>query len=237
MSKQKASKPPKDPNAPVKPPSAFFIYLREEQLGVRREMERGGNSVSNDIVAKECGRRWRELDPQLKQRYHDEHLMHKMRYEQEMMVYKQSPDVVAAANIANIAKNAKQKNPAIDLPQMFKDYFNFLISNWQTVALGMPNDSPADVQQTIWNIWSGSRVVTKDETAPLDTNFNLTQLLQPDISLSHDDSKEVDTGNSPLTLRPKVTPPKLAFHFFVDAIKEQTSYQRNPLSESQVCKR
>ena len=53
-------KTPRDPDAPIKPSSAFFFYLKEQQWVVRAEM-RDQNpdlvSIPNSLVAKECGKR------------------------------------------------------------------------------------------------------------------------------------------------------------------------------------
>ena len=64
-------KPIKDPNAPKKPLSAYFLYSQEERLKVKDEFP----DYSITEVAKELGRRWATLDPGLQhsyeQRYHD----------------------------------------------------------------------------------------------------------------------------------------------------------------------
>ena len=239
VSRTPRDKVPKDPNAPMKPPSAFFIYLKEHQPNVRREMERGGLSISNADVAKECGRRWQNLDPELKERYHEDHQVHKQRYIQEMQVYMKSPDAVAAASVSNIAKNARNTDADTGIPQMFKDYFKFLEENWSRVALGMPRESPAMVQQMIWNIWSGSRTVTKDTTATVDTNFNIKNIKNIKNDSKLDVSFTVPTPVVPCTpssssetqVDPSIAPPKSAFQFFVEAIKEHThDEQEEPIT-------
>jgi hypothetical protein len=58
-------KPMKDPNAPKKPLSAYFLYSQEERLKVKDEFP----NYSITEVAKEIGRRWATLDPNLKQIY------------------------------------------------------------------------------------------------------------------------------------------------------------------------
>merc|ERR1712152_117713 len=53
----------KDPNAPKQPLSAYFIFSTEERLKVKEE----NPHYSICEVAKELGRRWAEMDPQVKQ--------------------------------------------------------------------------------------------------------------------------------------------------------------------------
>jgi len=59
------AKPMKDPNAPKKPLSAYFLYSQEERLKVKEEYPE--HSITE--VAKELGRRWATLDPSIKQIY------------------------------------------------------------------------------------------------------------------------------------------------------------------------
>ena len=58
-------KPMKDPNAPKKPLSAYFLFSQEERLKVKAEFP----DYSITEVAKELGRRWATIDPAVKQSY------------------------------------------------------------------------------------------------------------------------------------------------------------------------
>ena len=58
-------KPIKEPNAPKKPLSAYFLYSQEERLRVKEEFP----DYSITEIAKELGRRWATLDPSMKQSY------------------------------------------------------------------------------------------------------------------------------------------------------------------------
>merc|ERR1712173_540576 len=64
-------KPAKDPNAPKKPLSAYFLFSQEERLKVKAE----NPDYSITEVAKELGKRWASLNPDIKssyeQRYQD----------------------------------------------------------------------------------------------------------------------------------------------------------------------
>ena len=55
----------KDPNAPKKPLSAYFLFSQEERLKVKAEFP----DYSITEVAKELGRRWATIDPAVKQSY------------------------------------------------------------------------------------------------------------------------------------------------------------------------
>ena len=65
MSPRINQKPMKDPNAPKKPLSAYFLFSPEERLKVKNE----NPDFSITEVAKELGKRWANLDPNLKQNY------------------------------------------------------------------------------------------------------------------------------------------------------------------------
>jgi len=79
-----AGKPIKDPNAPKKPLSAYFLYSQEERLKVKAE----NPDYSITEVAKELGRRWATLDPALKQSYEQRYQDSRKQYDTEMNVYK-----------------------------------------------------------------------------------------------------------------------------------------------------
>merc|ERR1712106_922108 len=77
-------KPMKDPNAPKKPLSAYFLFSQEERLKVKGE----NPDYSITEVAKELGRRWATLSPPLKTQYEQRYQDARKVYDQEMSHYK-----------------------------------------------------------------------------------------------------------------------------------------------------
>ena len=77
-------KPMKDPNAPKKPLSAYFLFSQEERLKVKGEYP----DYSITEVAKELGRRWATLDPGLKQNYEHRYQDSRKQYESALNAYK-----------------------------------------------------------------------------------------------------------------------------------------------------
>ena len=67
-------KPMKDPNAPKKPLSAYFLFSQEERLKVKAEFP----DYSITEVAKELGRRWATIDPTVKQSYEQRYQVRKI---------------------------------------------------------------------------------------------------------------------------------------------------------------
>lgn len=78
------SKPIKDPNAPKKPLSAYFLFSQEERLKVKAE----NPDYSITEVAKELGKRWATLDPAIKNTYEQRYQDARKVYENEMNSYK-----------------------------------------------------------------------------------------------------------------------------------------------------
>jgi len=74
----------KDPNAPKKPLSAYFLFSQEERLKVKAEFP----DYSITEVAKELGRRWATIDPAVKQSYEQRYQDSRRQYEQAMQAYK-----------------------------------------------------------------------------------------------------------------------------------------------------
>merc|ERR1712179_615556 len=81
---QKSGKPVKDPNAPKKPLSAYFLFSQDERLKVKAEYP----DYSITEVAKELGRRWASIDPAVKQSYEQRYQESRRQYEQALQAYK-----------------------------------------------------------------------------------------------------------------------------------------------------
>ena len=81
---QQGKKPIKDPNAPKKPLSAYFLFSQEERLKVKAEFP----DYSITEVAKELGRRWATIDPAIKQSYEQRYTESRRQYEQALAAYK-----------------------------------------------------------------------------------------------------------------------------------------------------
>ena len=77
-------KPMKDPNAPKKPLSAYFLFSQDERLKVKQEFP----DYSITEVAKELGRRWASIDPALKAQYEQRYQESRKQYEHAMTAYK-----------------------------------------------------------------------------------------------------------------------------------------------------
>merc|ERR1711881_476159 len=80
----KGGKPMKDPNAPKKPLSAYFLFSQDERLKVKAEFP----DYSITEVAKELGRRWATIDPAIKQSYEQRYQESRRQYEQALQAYK-----------------------------------------------------------------------------------------------------------------------------------------------------
>jgi len=89
-------KPMKDPNAPKRPLSGFFLFSHDERGRVKAEH----NEYSVGEIAKELGKRWGELDPAMKLKYEQMFEKDKLRYEREMSAYKMQGQRAAAAAAA-----------------------------------------------------------------------------------------------------------------------------------------
>lgn len=84
VSNKASGKPMKDPNAPKKPLSAYFLFSQDERLKVKAEYP----DYSITEVAKELGRRWAAIDPGIKQSYEQRYQDSRRQYETAMQAYK-----------------------------------------------------------------------------------------------------------------------------------------------------
>jgi len=84
----RASKANKDPNAPKRPLSAFFLFSQDE----RPKIKITNSTFSVADVAKLIGERWRNLDADTKKKYENAAKQAKERYDVELNDYKKSAD-------------------------------------------------------------------------------------------------------------------------------------------------
>jgi len=82
--KERKQKKPKDPNAPKRFLSAFFWFSNEERANVRKKNPDAGIGG----IAKELGKMWNEIDPDVKQKYVRLAEVDRARYDQEMADYR-----------------------------------------------------------------------------------------------------------------------------------------------------
>ena len=74
----------KDPNAPKRPLSAFFLFCGDERAGVKAIHP----TYSVGEVAKDLGEKWNKVTPDVKSKYEAKAAQDKVRYEKELENYK-----------------------------------------------------------------------------------------------------------------------------------------------------
>jgi hypothetical protein len=80
-------KPKRDPTMPKQPLSSYFLFSQEERLKVKAEHP----NYSICEIAKELGRRWADMNPEVKQHYQQKAEEGRQKYDQEMAAYRQGP--------------------------------------------------------------------------------------------------------------------------------------------------
>jgi len=134
MGQKVNQKPIKDPNAPKKPLSAYFLFSQEERLKVKAE----NPDLSITEVAKELGKRWATLDPSLKHSYEQRYQEARKLYEAEMSHYK---------------PQKKKKDPNAP-KQPLSAYFIFSTEERLKVKEINPNFSICDIAKELGRRWA-----------------------------------------------------------------------------------
>jgi len=93
--KRGAKKRKKDPDAPKRPPSAFFVFSSKHREAVKKEL---GEGVRVGDIARRLGEKWKELADEDKTEYNEEAARQKVDYDKAMEEYR------------NGAKKAKQES-------------------------------------------------------------------------------------------------------------------------------
>jgi len=81
----------KDPNAPKRPLSAFFLFCHDERPSVKVLYPTYGVGE----IAKELGARWNKVQTEMKTKYEQKAVVDKQRYEKDMTQYKNKKANVA----------------------------------------------------------------------------------------------------------------------------------------------
>lgn len=80
----KKGKKKKDPNAPKRPPSAFFVFCSEHRPKIKEEHP----GISIGDIAKKLGEKWATLTPKEKAPYEAQAAKLKEKYEKEVAAYR-----------------------------------------------------------------------------------------------------------------------------------------------------
>jgi len=104
--KGKKQKKKKDPNAPKRPQSAFFLYCADHRASLKAANP--GYSVGD--VAKALGKQWQEVDEKLKKSYQEKGEIEKQKYNKVMEAYRAQQ----AAASQPAAKRAKMGDEEIE---------------------------------------------------------------------------------------------------------------------------
>merc|ERR1712203_1018077 len=130
----KGGKPMKDPNAPKKPLSAYFLYSQEERLKVKAQFP----DYSITEIAKELGRRWATINPAIKQSYEQRYQESRRQYEQALQAYK---------------PQKKKKDPNAP-KQPLSAYFLFSQEERLKVKAEHPNYSICEIAKELGRRWA-----------------------------------------------------------------------------------
>ncbi len=80
----RANKAQKDPNAPKRPLSTFFLFSQDERPKIKKD----NPSLSVADIAKLIGERWRSIGEDKKRHYEERARQEKERYDREITAYK-----------------------------------------------------------------------------------------------------------------------------------------------------
>ena len=151
----------KDPNAPKRPLSAYFIFMGKK----RTEVKEQNADLSTAQVAKKLGAMWKTMTPEDKKVYDDEAAKLKADYLVVKAEYdKNKPPSEWETDESDSGKKGKKKSPYPDPPKRGLSAYMFYVADMRnSVKEANPNLSFGDLSKLIGQNWknSGDDVKTK----------------------------------------------------------------------------
>jgi len=155
----------KDPDAPKRPASSYFLFCAKERVIVQQEIQ----TCKGSEVVKELGKRWAALDDKSKEVFEEEAKKDKVRYVEEMRSYTPSEDFKKRkTEFDEQAKVSSNQAFGPKVGDSHDDYFTYLLLNWRQVHLENPGYSGRQIQEEVWRMWQSQPqvAVRGDDVAP-----------------------------------------------------------------------
>jgi len=106
--KGKKKKPPKDPNAPKRPSTGFFIFVSEKRQEVKDSLP-PEDQKKVTIITKKCGEMWKACSPEEQAKYKDRSNKLKEKWKEDMAAYKETQQW---RDFQKVLKEFKESNKA-----------------------------------------------------------------------------------------------------------------------------
>ncbi|CAF0813112.1 unnamed protein product, partial [Didymodactylos carnosus] len=130
----KKEKIKKDPNAPKKPLSAYFLFSRDERQKIKIERP----ELSTTEIMKVIGERWSNLSDDIKKPYEKLALSEKQRYQEELATYQKETGDGDNLNDMSSTTSVLPLRPSMKLKYISdtNDQSNFLADSFQLSLFG-----------------------------------------------------------------------------------------------------
>lgn len=142
----KPSKPIKDPNAPKKPLSAYFLFTNDERQKIKSEFPNMGITD----IAKETGRRWANIPSDSREHYESRYQESRNQYDQDMTTYNQNNHHPSSTGNSRPQKKVKDPNAP---KQPLSAYFLYQNQERDKIKQANPNFSICEIAKELGKRW------------------------------------------------------------------------------------
>jgi len=108
--KGKKKKPPKDPHAPKRPSTGFFIFVSEKRQEVKDSLP-PEEQKKVTIITKKCGEMWKACSPEEQAKYKDRSNKAKEKWKEDMAAYKETQHYRDYQKILKEFKESQKASP------------------------------------------------------------------------------------------------------------------------------
>lgn len=142
----KPAKPIKDPNAPKKPLSAYFLFTNDERAKIKEAYPEMGITE----IAKETGRRWANIGKEDREEYERRYQESRNEYDQAMATYNQNNH--SNSNVYTNKPQKKAKDPNAP-KQPLSAYFLYQNEERDKIKQANPNFTICEVAKELGKRW------------------------------------------------------------------------------------
>jgi hypothetical protein len=142
----------KDPNAPKRPTTAYFCFMKE----VREQVKEENSNLKVSELSKIMGKMWRDMNSDDKEKYNKEAAKDKERYKKDMETYSDQSDDQSNDNpsVVEVKEVKEKKKKDSNAPKKATTAYSYFMNDVRNeVKEEYPNQKPNECKKIMSKMW------------------------------------------------------------------------------------